>query len=79
MYPSHHEGLEIWSPPLSQTITDLPVVIYAVGGVELAGFGGRGQAVIQSPLQTINFVFARFEVVPRPVGPYRERQPMILW
>ena len=74
MYPSHHEGLEIWSPPLSQTITDLPVVIYAVGGVELAGFGGRGQAVIQPSLQTVNFVFTRLEIVPGPVAFYRERQ-----
>jgi len=34
--------------------------------VELAGFGGRGQAFIQPPLQTVDLVLTRFEIVPRP-------------
>lgn len=41
---SHHKSLEIRPPPLSQTITYLPFVLYAMGGVELAGIERRSEA-----------------------------------
>ena len=75
---SHHERLEIRPPPLSQTISNLPVVIHTMSRVELARFRGRGQAFIQPPLQTVDFVFTRFEIVPRPVVFCHERQTTTL-
>ena len=75
---SHHKSLKIRPPPLSQTITDLPVVIHTVGRVKLAGFGGRGQAVIQPPLQPVDLVFTRLEIIPGPVMLYREQRETAL-
>ena len=75
---SHHKSLEIGPPPLSQTVANFPIVIYTMSGVELTGFGGRGQALIQPPLQTVDLVLTRFKIVPRPVVLHNEQQTTIL-
>lgn len=43
---THHERLKIGAPPLGEAVTNLPVVVDAMGRVELTRLGRRGQAVI---------------------------------
>lgn len=60
---THHEGFEVRSPPLRQTITNLPFIVYAMRCIELTRFRWRREAVIKSPFEALNFVFTRFKVV----------------
>ena len=60
---THHEGFEIGAPPLGEAIADLPFVVYAVRGVELAGVSWGCEAVVEAAFEAVDFVFAGFEVV----------------
>lgn len=39
--PTHHEGFKVGPPPLGKTVTDFPVIVNPVGGIELAGVTRR--------------------------------------
>jgi hypothetical protein len=43
---THHKGLEVWAPPLSETVTNFPVIVDPMGGVELTRVTGRSQAFV---------------------------------
>jgi hypothetical protein len=57
---THHEGLEIRAPPLSETVSNFPVVINPVRRVELARITGWSQPIIQTALEAVQFIFAGF-------------------
>jgi hypothetical protein len=43
---TYHKGLEVGTPPLSETISDFPVIVDPVGGVELTRIAGWCQSII---------------------------------
>lgn len=63
---THHEGLEVRAPPLSEAITNLPLVVHTVRRVELPGIGRRRKAFVQTPLQSVDFVLSGLQIVARP-------------
>lgn len=66
---AHHERLKVGSPPLRQAISDLPLVVNAMGRVELARIDGRREAVVESALEPLDLVFAWLQIVARSIGP----------
>ena len=62
---AYHECLKVWSPPLSQAVSDLPFIVHTMRSVELSGIGWWRKAVVQTLLETFNLVFARFQVISR--------------
>ena len=69
---THHESLEIGSPPLRKTVTDLPVVVDAMILVELLRTAWWRESIVQSFLQPLDFVFPWLEVVAGSI--YRDGQ-----
>jgi len=57
---THHKRFEVRTPPLGETITDFPIIIDPVRGIELARVTGWGQAFVQTALEALEFVFAGF-------------------
>jgi len=55
-----HERFEIRPPPLGQTISNLPLVVDAMGDLVELRTRRRGETVIQTPFETFYFVFAWF-------------------
>ena len=45
---------------MGETVSNLPVVVDPVGGVELTRVTRWGQPIIQTTLEAIQLVFARF-------------------
>jgi hypothetical protein len=43
---THHERFKVRAPPLSEAVSDFPVVVNPVRGIELARVGGWCQPVI---------------------------------
>ena len=43
---TYHKGLEVGAPPLGEAVSNFPVVVDPVGGVELTRITGRGQSII---------------------------------
>jgi hypothetical protein len=39
---TYHKSLEVGAPPLGDAISNFPVVVDPMGGVELTGIAGRG-------------------------------------
>jgi hypothetical protein len=60
---TYHERLKIGSPPLSETVSDFPLVVDAMRCIELFRFGRRGETFVQSALEAVDVVFAGLEVV----------------
>lgn len=60
---AYHESFKVGSPPLGETVSDFPLVVDAMRGVELARIDGRGEALIKATLEPLYFVLAWFEVV----------------
>jgi hypothetical protein len=48
---------------LCKTITDLPLVVDAMGRVELLRLYWRCKALVEAPFESVNIVLPRFEVV----------------
>ena len=57
---THHECFKVRTPPLGETVSNLPVVVDPMGGVELTRVTRWGQPIIQTTLEAIQLVFARF-------------------
>ena len=62
---TYHERLKIGSPPLSETVSNFPLVIDTMRRIKLFRFGGWGETLVQSALEAIDVVFTGFEVVAR--------------
>jgi len=60
---TYHERLKIGSPPLSETVSDFPLVVDTVRCIELFRFRGWGETLVQSTLEAVDVVFTRLEVV----------------
>ena len=62
---TYHESLKVRSPPLGKAVSDLPIIVYAMRRVKLSRISRRGKTVVESFLQSLDFIFTRFEVVAR--------------
>ena len=62
---THHEYFKVRTPPLGEAVSNLPVVVDPVGGVELTRVTRWGQPVIQTTLEALQLIFAGFQVVTR--------------
>ena len=68
-----HESLEIWSPPLSETVTNLPFIVYTVRAVELLRLLWRSEPDVQATLEAFYLIFAGFKVVTRSAKSQRKK------
>lgn len=58
-----HERLEVWTPPLGESVTDLPFIIDALTRKLIAD---RGETFVQTSLETGDFFLLGLKVVTRP-------------
>jgi len=57
---THHKCFKVRTPPLSEAISNFPVVVDPVGGVELTRVTRWGQPIIQTTLEALQLIFAGF-------------------
>ena len=69
---TYHESLKIRPPPLGKAVSDLPIIVYAMRRVKLSRISRRGKTVVESFLQSLDFIFTRFEIVARSARDVRE-------
>jgi hypothetical protein len=63
-----HERFEVWPPPLCEAIPDLPFVVDAVRDTELLRIPRGCKALVEAPLEPVDLIFTRLEVVTRSTG-----------
>lgn len=69
LFEAHHEGFKVGSPPLRQTITNLPLVVDTMRRIELFRLVWRSQTFVHPSFETIDVVFSWLQVVSRSAGP----------
>lgn len=57
-----HEGFEVWAPPLRKSVTDLPLVVYALA-CELCADGCK--ALVQPSLKAFDLVVLGAQIITR--------------
>lgn len=60
MKGADHESFKIRSPPLSQTVTNFPLIVDTMSAIELLGVGWRSKAIVEALFQTFDLVLAGF-------------------
>lgn len=63
-----HERFEVWPPPLCKAIPDLPFVVDAVRDTELLRIPRGCKALVEAPLEPVDLIFTRLEVITGSMG-----------
>lgn len=65
---THHECFEVRTPPLRQTVSNLPLISHAMGRIKLLCIRRGSEAFIQTTFEPVNLILAGLQVVAGPAS-----------